>query len=517
MIVNLNESVYSGDIEAGLRLASLPESEGGWAEYFDPDLGLELKDDYMRATTALALENNKRWQARICKGKIVEGKLVVNEATRAALIGGYSDMLFPVIRAAVPSNPINDLVSLQPTTKRVATVVYWHWIYGSTKGSVVKGQRVFDANTGVTSSQQNYSGEFISNETVAVTLSNDGGTGDVAAGTLAYHDGGGVRPGSVQISITGTIVSGGTAVTIVLNDNGNGTLIARDTTTPAAITLDAGTINYTTGAFSANLPHATYVFRSGVTSGTASYRWNSEGSTSIPEVDIQIVTSTVETQRRAMKLNYSVESMQDAMAEWGVSLEPNLVSTAAELINMETAYQLISEMWNAATLMGTWDVTIPDGISVEQHFRSLVYTINKASNLIWQQTQKGYGNWIVVDTPAASIIESLPRDLFERAPRPASTHGLHLIGTLAGSIRVYKYLFLANETGASTYPNGNILMGYKGNNFFDAGLVYSLYQAFYTTDALTTADFVTQKGMASRYATKMVNPFMYVRIGFTAT
>ena len=52
-------------------------------------------------------------------------------------------------------------------------------------------------------------------------------------------------------------------------------------------------------------------------------------------------------------------------------------------------------------------------------------------------------------------------------------------------------------------------------NADEAGFVWSPYQLLYTTDALTTADFLTQKGMASRYATKMVNPGMFVRINLT--
>jgi hypothetical protein len=57
-----------------------------------------------------------------------------------------------------------------------------------------------------------------------------------------------------------------------------------------------------------------------------------------------------------------------------------------------------------------------------------------------------------------------------------------------------------------------MLMGYKGRQFYEAGLVWAPYQLLYTTESLQTADFLTQKGMASRYATKMVNNEMYVRV-----
>jgi hypothetical protein len=59
-------------------------------------------------------------------------------------------------------------------------------------------------------------------------------------------------------------------------------------------------------------------------------------------------------------------------------------------------------------------------------------------------------------------------------------------------------------------------MGFKGNQFYEAGFVWSPYRLLYTTDTLTTADFMSQRGLASRYATKMVNPDMYVRVNLAA-
>ena len=143
-----------------------------------------------------------------------------------------------------------------------------------------------------------------------------------------------------------------------------------------------------------------------------------------------------------------------------------------------------------------------------------MYNLNIASNTIWSATQKAYGNWIVIDELASNLVESLPNTVWKAAPRPASVQGLHFIGTLNGKFRVYKDIHLSAEPGASAY--GNVLMGFKGTQFFEAGLVWSPYQMLYMTDELTTADFLTQRGMASRYATKMVNPDMYCRVNLSA-
>jgi len=184
-----NQSIYEGVLEAGLRLAETPESEGGWMEYFSEsdECDLRIEDEMLRAQTALMLENTKRWMAHLCRKRLDEsGRLVLDEATRSALVGGFSDYLFPVIRAGFPTNPINDLVSVQPTTRRTAQVIYWHWTVGRGKGSFEAGQRLFDANRGKMDSGFNFSNDVID---IEQTATGDGATNPVT-GTLAQHDGG---------------------------------------------------------------------------------------------------------------------------------------------------------------------------------------------------------------------------------------------------------------------------------------------------------------------------------------
>ena len=495
------DGLYEGLIEAGLRLADTPEEEGGWQEYFSEsdEADLRINDEIMRSHTALMLENAKRWMATKCRKRLDErGRFVIDEVTRSALVGGFSDYIFPIIRAAFPTNPVNELVSVQPTSRRTATVVYWNWVVGRGKGSYHQGMRLFDAQTGKQDSGFNFSNEVIDLETL-VTL---GGAAATIGGTLQFHDGGGVRPGTVQLDAT---LTGAGAVQFY--DTGNGTFICSD----AGVTVASSSLNPVTGVVAITLGGGETFTTDPV---TATYRWDSEGSSSIPQVDVQIISSTVETERRAVLINYSVEAMQDIMAEFGVSLEPNLVSGAAEQINFEIARQIIHEIWMVAPVVATFAKTGPVEFNQQDHFKDLIYTMNQASNRIWARTQKGYGNWCVVDEQASNVIESLPAGMFVAAPRPANVQGLHFIGTLLNRYRVYKDLHLDKEPDASA--EGNILMGFKGTQFYEAGFVWSPYQLLYTTESLTTGDFLTQKGMASRYATKMVNNLMFVRINLAA-
>jgi len=497
LTIDNNIGGYQGAVAVGMQLAALPMADGGWKEYFsESEQGdLRIENPILRAQTAVLLENCKRWLGKNCRAKKgTNGRSHLDEGTVSALVGGYSDYLFPVIRASFPNNILQELVSTQPTNRRTATVVYWNWIVGKGKGSYAPGQRLFDANRGKQDIGFNFSNELVDAEVLPVL----GSANATYAGVLSFNDGGGVRAGTVRVT---AITTAGATVREFF-DNSQGGFIA-----PAGITIASSAINYRTGAFSITLTGETFT----VDAPVVQYRWDSEGSSMVPQVDVQIVTSTAETERRALILNYSLESAHDVSQELGMALEPALLQGASEQLNYEISRQVIHELWAVAPVVDTFAVTSPSvQYNQQDHFRDLIFVLNKASNSIQRRTQKGYGNWIVVDENGANMIESLPGNMFVAAPRPSSVNGPHFIGTLMGKWRVYKDMFLSQEVGASA--DGNLLMGFKGTQFFEAGYVWSPYQLLYTTDSITLANMVTQKGMASRYAGKMVNSDMYVRV-----
>lgn len=502
MRIDPNTLAYSNDaIAVGNRLADIPESKGGWAEYFDPKRGLDITDSYLRGSTAVMLENAKRWMIGFCKGRIgTDGSVQMNEAIRAVALGGYSDYLFPIIRASFAQNAVNDLVSVQPTMRRVATVTHMNWIYGSTKGGISKGTTLSDALTGIpftaggSAAQADYTSQRVTAEIITAS------TTTTQTASLTWV-GQGIIPGSVSISAT---MSTGAAVLV---DNGSGGFIVVSGT----VTISSSSINYATGAISITTSAAT--FDSGV---TTNYVFNSEGAPG-PEVQVTLRQVSKETERRNLSLNYSAEAAFDFSQEYGTSIESIVNSGASELINMEIANQLVREMWNVAPVVSNFSLTVPSGVTLKHYFEGLMYQLEQASSNILLRTQRGGGgNWLIVDTGAANILASLGSDMFKRAPSASTGNvsGVHYFGELGGRYKVYRSLFLRNESGASSY--GNILMGWKGNGWEQAGLVYAPYQTFYTTDTLTTSDFVSQKGYAARYAVVWANRNFYARINVVA-
>lgn len=497
------QGVYQSQLDSGLRLAETPESEGGWQEYFmeTDEADLRIDDPILLANTALLLENCKRWMAQqIGARPNRDGQFIITEATRAAAVGGFTDYMFPIIRAAFPTNPINDLVSVQPTTRPTALMTFWNWVRGRTKGNQVKGERVFDAQVGARGTAFNYTSELVPNE-VATALSGADATYTYTLKWAAKTSG--VRPGTVHLTIDCSASGGENSVFV---DDGNGEFISSDRT------VASSSIDYETGEISIMISGDTF----STNAGAVSYRINSELADWGPEIDVQLTTSSVDTERHWVMLNWSRESMQNLMAEYGMSLEPQLISGGTEMLNRDIARRVIFELWRVASAVSTFSASVPSGAaySKTQHYRDLMITLNQVSNTIYKRTQKGYGNWLIADDGASNIIQSLPKDLFAAAPPRDSVQGLHFIGTLGGRYRVYKDIFLEDLSGASAA--GNILMGHKGSQFYDAMAVYSPFHQLYATDTNEEANFKSSKGLASRFAFKMVNPDGFARINITA-
>ena len=472
--INEAQNAYRGEIEIGMQLAE----SAPLREFFTGDLSLE--DDECRAQTAILMENCRRWLAGL------------HENVRSVTVGGFQDYLLPIIRASFPNNPIRDLVSVQPMTRRNGTVFWLNYLIGTTKGAAFKkGDKYFDANSGW-QGVTDYTDEHVTDETQPDTAAASATTSGQTQWPYA-------RPGTVRIVIDDT-------TPYVLTDDSNGGLVKQS---GGALTVSSSSFNYVTGVWtvtmSAPLPATETV--------TITYDFDGEQQTEIPKLTISLASSSIESKRRALAYNYSAEAEQDFMAEWNMNLDRFIVNGCSQALIAETAGEIVKDLWSmAGAAVATFSLTIPSGVTKKEHFSDITYELNTTSGSIYDATQRAEGNWLIVDIKAASIIKTIGRPQWEPSGAGPSQQGLVLIGTLDG-LPVYQYKQLASMPGASSL--GNILMGYKGPEFWDAGYVWAPYQALYMS-VPANAGFITDKALATRYAKKRVNANMYKRINIVA-
>lgn len=398
----------------------------------------------------------------------------LDETTRAVNVGSFEKYVFPVIRAIYANLIAAELVSIQPLTAPTGLIFYFDVIYGSNKGSIRKGSKMYDARRGP-SADLHFSDEVVEGEQIGTGA---GGTGPFAA-TLAYVP---VRAGTVVITDgVETFADNGAGV---LTGSGGGT----------------GAIDYATGAITA----LTFAVAVGVGDAiTTDYEYDSEGHADVPQLDIQLTSSPVVARSNKLRARWSLEAQQDLAAYNGINAEVEVVAFMGNEIAKEINYKIIRHLRTIAAAQTlaptpiTFDRTQPTGVALVDHYAAFQQTLIEAGNTIFSATQRWNANWVLGDVQVANIMEFMPG--FVAQPSPHGTAGPQRSGKL-GALTVYK---------DPTYPTDEFLYGFKGGSYLEAGYVHAPYIGLYTTDTVVLDDFLARKGMATRTAQKVINPHYY--------
>ncbi len=467
----------------GLSLVERSEKEGGFAEYFDAQSGLGIDDPVLAAQTAVMMENAKRWMS------------TMDEATLSLTTGGYRDHIYPIIRAAFPNNPINEIVSVQPQNRKNGTIYWMNYVIGKTRGSFVRGQTLFDANNGW-QGRAGYTDEKIAGESLGTSIANATQTG-----TLDELP---VRAGTVEVSI-----AQGTGM--LVRDDGNGGVVLVDDGGTGR-TLSSGSVNYVTGAVSLTFDMALDASNAML----VSYNTDLEAQLTLPEIDVEMQSTGVTAVRRPISMRISMESIQDFQAEMGMDMAATLVQVAAQQLLADTGDEVIRDLWAmAGNAVSSFDITPSVGLGRAEHFRDINFPIQQASGAITDATQRGEASFLVVDQNALNVLKTIGAPQFIAAPGMTSkSQGLTFVGTFDG-LKVFRYKFMSGFPSASA--TGNILVGYKGDDWWDTGYVWAPYQQLYTNGPDDRADLTRRQAWAMRYAKKKINSNMYKRVSLSAS
>lgn len=436
--------------------------------------GLEGVD---RTFTALMLENTQKYLS----GEAGVGNTQLNETIRATNVGNFDRFAFPLVRAVYPNLIAQDLVSVQPMDGPVGMIFYFDILYGSTKGSAKAGTPVFSSLSGHPGTDT-YSTSTVDTEVVATTTGDWDSSGGDGTATLSWTP---VIPGTVTIT-------DGTRVAV---DDGNG-----------GFTGDVlqGDINYSTGAIGAVTG---FQFSGVVPSGstvTASYEYDNEANSQVPEIDFQLTSSPVVAQVSKLRTRYSLEAAQNLRNLHGLSAETELVVALAQEIRFEIDRGIIKDV-NAFAEAETvsWTLDPAASVSWTEHKLSFVDQLIRGSNNIFELTRRGSPNWVVMGLEVSTVVESLPG--FQPSDQMSTPTGVIYAGTLNGRWRMYKDPYNIDGTA----DQKNFLIGYKGGTFLESGFVYAPYIPFYTTPTVVLDDFVARKGMATQYGKKKINGKFY--------
>jgi hypothetical protein len=270
----------------------------------------------------------------------------------------------------------------------------------------------------------------------------------------------------------------------------------------------SGAGSQTTELFpSGNLANTAIDFGTGMSTATAEALGT--GGNDFAEMAFSIEKVAVEAKSRALKAEYTTELAQDLRAVHGLDAETELANILSSEILVEINREVTRTIYATSVVgavntaqAGVFDLDVDaNGRWSVEKFKGLMFQIEREANAISKATRRGKGNIVVCSSDVASALQMA--GVLDYTPALNSNAlnvddtGNTFAGVLNGRYRVY-----IDPYAVTNY----LVVGYKGNSSFDAGLFYCPYVPLQMVRAVGENSFQPKIGFKTRYG-MVANPF----------
>ena len=441
-----------------------------------------IEDDHTRLNTAILLENQEKWcfeASNVAGGSFGggSGTSVFGSVNNGAYgnqfpsqnDGAYAQgdarlpkILIPMIRRTFPELITNEIVGVQPMSGPVGLAFALRYKYEPTSLGYQTGS--IDGNTGAT--------QFGGNSWKQALSSNP---------ELGY-----------QFLATGFTGAQSTA----LSGNADFTVLDQDR-------------------------------------GVAQLLSQFELNSNIPQVVVSFEKTAVEAGTRRLAARWSVELEQDLKNMNGIDIDTELTNAMSYELQAEIDREMIIRMIQTALNAGygtgysIWSPVSADGRWLVERNRDFYQRLIIEANRIAVRNRRGSANFVVATPRVCAILEMLPE--FQWAPVQGNVNtqpvGVAKVGSLGGRFNVYRDTRTeaqAEANNAGGIPPGNFqganypvnpygyntvrsqrleyaLLGYKGPEFYDTGIIYCPYIPVMVQRTIGPNDFAPRVGLLTRY------------------
>jgi hypothetical protein len=256
--------------------------------------------------------------------------------------------------------------------------------------------------------------------------------------------------------------------------------------------------------------------------GVAEILKNFEIQNNIPQVNVTFEKTAVEAGTRRLGARWSVELEQDLKNMNGIDIDSEITNAMSYEIQAEIDREMIMRMVQSALNAGVstgysfWNPASADGRWLVERNRDFYQRLIIEANRIAVRNRRGAANFIVATPRVCAILEMLPEFQWVPVQGDVSTQpvGIAKIGSVGGRFSVYRdtRTEVQNSTqyGAQGYgnqPNGTAystsveyaLLGYKGPEFYDTGIIYCPYIPIMVQRTIGPNDFAPRVGLLTRY------------------
>jgi hypothetical protein len=285
-----------------------------------------------------------------------------------------------------------------------------------------------------------------------------------------------------------------------------------------------------TGTSAASLSGVTGFTMMDQDKGVAQLLSNFELTSNIPQIVVSFEKTAVEAGTRRLAARWSVELEQDLKNMNGIDIDTELTNAMSYELQAEIDREMIIRMIQTALNAGygagysIWSPASADGRWLVERNRDFYQRLIIEANRIAVRNRRGSANFIVGTPRVCAILEMLPE--FQWVPVQGNVNtqpvGVAKVGSLAGRFNVYRdtRTEAQYEAGFGANTGGNFagkggfpstgtttrttrldyaLLGYKGPEFYDTGIIYCPYIPVMVQRTIGPNDFSPRVGLLTRY------------------
>ena len=413
-----------------------------------------ISDEHTRLNTAILLENQEKWcfeQNTSASGGVFgstgsgNGGSVPNGDTYAPGDARLPKVLIPMIRRTFPELITNEIVGVQPMTGPVGLAFAMRYKYDATPlGNGGSGDgHLTDGSTG-------------------------GNTATSNGKEIGYN-------------YLNTAFTGASSASLSGNAAGTFPMLSED-------------------------------------QGVAALLSQFELTSNIPQVTVSFEKTAVEAGTRRLAAKWSVELEQDLKNMNGIDIDAELTNAMSYEIQAEIDREMIARMiqtcLNAGAGVGfsTWSAISADGRWSGERARDFYNRIVVEANRVAVRNRRGAANFIIATPRICAILETLPNFTWQPVTGSVNTApvGIAKVGAVGGRFQIYRDTrteaqstqSYANDDGYNPGRATTIdyaLLGYKGPEYYDTGIVYCPYIPVMVQRTIGPNDFSPRVGLLTRY------------------
>jgi hypothetical protein len=236
----------------------------------------------------------------------------------------------------------------------------------------------------------------------------------------------------------------------------------------------------------------------------------------IPQIEVKFEKTAVEAGTRRLGARWSVELEQDLKNMNGIDIDAEITNAMSYEIQAEIDREMIMRMVQSALNAGYgagysfWSPASADGRWLVERNRDFYQRLIIEANRIAVRNRRGAANFIVATPRVCAILEMLPEFQWVPVQGDVSTQpvGIAKVGSVGGRFTVYRdtrtevqNTTIYGNQGYSGQTSGieYALLGYKGSEFYDTGIIYCPYIPIMVQRTIGPNDFAPRVGLLTRY------------------